>query len=84
MLKYVAVVLFSLTLFVVPANSQSKPVAVNAAEVQKVAAEREAMNSSFSGDPHQQVEQEQVKRLFPNGRCSFALIRKSYWPSLVS
>ena len=64
MLKYVAVVVLSLTLFAVPAHSQSKPVAVNAAEIQKVAAEREAMNSSFSSDPHQQVEQEQVKRLF--------------------
>ncbi len=63
MLKYVAVVLLSLTFFVIPANSQSKPVTVNAAEIQKIAAEREAANSNFSGDPHQQLEQEQVKRL---------------------
>jgi hypothetical protein len=63
MLKYVAVVSLSLTLFVIPANSQSKPVAVNAAEIQKIAAEREAANNSFSSDPHQQMEREQIKRL---------------------
>lgn len=63
MLKYVAVVFLSLTLFVFPANSQSKPVAVYAAEIQKIAAEREAANNSFSSDPHQQLEREQSKRL---------------------
>lgn len=73
MLKYVAVVVLSLTLFVIPANSQSKPPAVNAAEVQKLAAEREATNSGLASDPHQRLEQEQALRLLAERQSQLRL-----------
>jgi hypothetical protein len=60
MFKYVAVAVLSSVFLVPPANSQ----AVNAAEVQKIAAERETINNHLSDDPHQRLEQEQAKRLF--------------------
>ena len=63
MLKYVVVLILSLTFFAIPANSQSKTTPVNAAQVQKIAAEREAMNNGSSSDPHQRLEQEQMARL---------------------
>jgi len=63
MLKYVVVLFSSLPLLVIPASSQSKPAAMNVAEVQKIAAEREAMTNAVSGDPHQRLEQEQMLRL---------------------
>ncbi len=64
MVKYVVVVVVSSVFLVIPARSQSKSAAVNAAEVQKISADREAMNSNLSSDPHQRLEQEQAKRLF--------------------
>lgn len=63
MLKYVVVFALSLTRFVIPANSQSKPVTVNVAEVQKLAAEHETMNNGLSNDPHRQLEQAQAAQL---------------------
>ncbi len=63
MLKYVVVLVLSLTLFAIPANSQSKPAAVNASEIQKIAAERETMNNGLSNDPHRQLEQAQAAQL---------------------
>jgi len=63
MLKYGVVIVVSLTLFAVPANSQSKPVAVNAAEVQKIAAEREALNNASPMDPRQRLERAQAVQL---------------------
>jgi spore coat polysaccharide biosynthesis protein SpsF (cytidylyltransferase family) len=62
MFKQVAVLVFSSILFAIPSNSQSKPVAVNAAEVQKIAAEREAMHNSLSSDPHERLQQELTAR----------------------
>ncbi len=73
MLKYVAVVVLSLTLFVIPANSQTKPTAMNAAEVQKLAAEHEAMNSGIASDPHQRLEQEQALRLLAERQSQLRL-----------
>jgi hypothetical protein len=63
MLKYVAVLVCSLALFAIPSNSQSKPATVNAADVQKITAEREATNNGLSGDPHRRLEQEQIAQL---------------------
>jgi hypothetical protein len=63
MLKYVVVLILSLTLFAIPANSQSRTTPVNAAQVQKIAAERAAMNNSLSSDPQQRLQQEQIARL---------------------
>lgn len=62
MLKYVAVLILSLTLFVIPANSQSSTTPVNAVQVQKISAEREAMNNALSSDPHQRLEQTMIAR----------------------
>jgi hypothetical protein len=54
MWKYVVILILSLTLFAVRADSQSKTTPVNAAQVQKIAAEREAEHNGTSSDPHQQ------------------------------
>jgi hypothetical protein len=62
MLKYVVVLILSLTLFAIPANSQSRTTPVNALLVQKTAAEREATNNAFSSDQHQQLQQELIAR----------------------
>jgi spore coat polysaccharide biosynthesis protein SpsF (cytidylyltransferase family) len=70
MLKYVAALVLSLTLF---ANSQSKPAAVNAAEVQKIAAQREAMNNGSANDPHQQLQQELVARAIADRQSQLRL-----------
>jgi spore coat polysaccharide biosynthesis protein SpsF (cytidylyltransferase family) len=60
MLKYVAVVILSLSLFAVPASSQSRTIPVNAVQVQRIAAEREAMNNALASDPHQRLEQTMI------------------------
>jgi hypothetical protein len=62
MLKYVVVLILSLTLFAIPANSQSRTTPLNAVQVQKIAAEREATNNAFSSDQHQQLQQELITR----------------------
>jgi spore coat polysaccharide biosynthesis protein SpsF (cytidylyltransferase family) len=62
MLKYVVVLILSLTLFAIPANSQSRTTPVNAVQVQKMAAEREATNNSLSNDPHQLLQQGLIGR----------------------
>jgi hypothetical protein len=63
MLKPVAVVLFSLALFAIPSISQSKPATVNPAEVQKIAAEREAANNATVSDPQRRLEHDQIAHL---------------------
>jgi hypothetical protein len=73
MLKYVAVLAVSLTLFVIPANSQSKSATVNAAEVQKIAAEREAANNATSSDPQQRLEHNQIARLVADRQSQLRL-----------
>jgi carboxypeptidase C (cathepsin A) len=62
MLKYVVVLILSLTLFAIPANSQSRTTPVNAAQVQRIAAESEAMDNGLSSDPHQRLQQEMMAR----------------------
>jgi hypothetical protein len=61
-LKYVAVLILSLTPFAIPANSQSRTTPVYAVQVQRIA-EREAMNNGSSSSPQQRLEREQIARL---------------------
>lgn len=61
MLKYVVLIL-SLTLLAIPANSQLRAVPASLQQVQKIAAEREATNNAFSSDQHQLLQQELVAR----------------------
>ena len=62
MLKYVAVLMLAVALLALPAHSQLKATPVNAVQVQKIAAEREAMNNVSSSDPHQRLEQTMIAR----------------------
>jgi len=73
MLKYVVVLILSLTLFAIPANSQSRTAPVNAVQVQKIAAEREATNNAFSGDQHQLLQQELTTRVIADRQSQLRL-----------
>jgi spore coat polysaccharide biosynthesis protein SpsF (cytidylyltransferase family) len=73
MLKYVVVLILSLTLFAIPANSQSRTTPVNAVQVQKIATEREAMNNSLSSDPHQRLQQELTARAVADRQAQLRL-----------
>lgn len=63
MLKYVAVLVFGLTLFALPAKSQSRTIPGNTLPVQKIAAEREAENNATSSEPLQRLERAQIAHL---------------------
>ena len=63
MLTHVAGLVLSLTLFTVPALSQTRIATVNVAEMQKMAAEREAMNNASASGPRQNLERNQIARL---------------------
>jgi hypothetical protein len=73
MFKYVVVLILSLTLFAIPANSQSRRTPLNAVQVQKIAAEREATNNAFSSDQHQQLQQELVARVVADRQSQLRL-----------
>ena len=62
MLQYVVVLILSLTLFAIPANSQLRAVPASVQQTQKIAAEREATNNDSSNDPHRLLQQELVAR----------------------
>ena len=62
MLKYVVVLILSLTQFAIPANSQLRAVPANLEQIQKIAADREATNNALSSDPHQLLQQELIAR----------------------
>jgi spore coat polysaccharide biosynthesis protein SpsF (cytidylyltransferase family) len=62
MLKYVVVLILSLTQFAIPANSQLRAVPANVKQIQKIAAEREATNNALSSDPNQLLQQELIAR----------------------
>jgi len=62
MLKYVVVLILSLTLFAIPANSQLRAVPASVQQTQKIAADREATNNDSSNDPHRLLQQELVAR----------------------
>jgi hypothetical protein len=65
MLKYVAILILSLTLFAKPANSQLRAVPASVQQnqqSQKIAAEREATNNGLSSDQHQLLQQELIAR----------------------
>jgi spore coat polysaccharide biosynthesis protein SpsF (cytidylyltransferase family) len=73
MLKYLVVLILSLTLFAIPANSQSRTAPVNAVQVQKIAAEREATNNALSSDPHQLLQQELTTRVIADRQSQLRL-----------
>jgi hypothetical protein len=73
MFKYVVVLILSLTLFAIPAKSQSRRTPLNAVQVQKIAAEREATNNAFSSDQHQQLQQELVARVVADRQSQLRL-----------
>ena len=62
MLKYAVVLILSLTLFAIPANSQLRVVPANLEQIQKIAADREATNNPLSSNPHQLLQQELIAR----------------------
>jgi hypothetical protein len=62
MLKYVVVLILSLTLFATDANSQLRAVPANLEQIQKIAADREAANNALSSDPRQLLQQELIAR----------------------
>jgi spore coat polysaccharide biosynthesis protein SpsF (cytidylyltransferase family) len=62
MLNYVVVLTLSLTQFAIPASSQLRAVPATVAQIQKIAADREATNNALSSDPHQLLQQELVAR----------------------
>ena len=63
MLEYVVVLILSLTLIAIPANSQLRAVPASVQQRQKIAAEREATNNGSSNDPHQLLQQELTARV---------------------
>jgi len=73
MLKYVVVLILSLTLFAQPAKSQLRRTTLNAVQVQKVAAEREATNNAFSSDQHQRLQQELTTRVIADRQSQLRL-----------
>jgi hypothetical protein len=62
MFKYVVALILSLTLFAIPAKSQLRAVPASVQQIQKIAAEREAMNNDSSNDPHRLLQQELIAR----------------------
>jgi len=73
MLKYVVVLILSLTLFAQPANSQLRAVPASVQQTQKIAAEREAMNNGSSNDPHQLLQQELTTRVVADRQSQLRL-----------
>jgi hypothetical protein len=73
MLKYLLILILSLTLFAIPANSQSRTTPVTAVQVQKIAAEREATNNALSSDPHQLLQQELTTRVIADRQSQLRL-----------
>jgi hypothetical protein len=73
MLKYVVVLILSLTLFAIPANSQLRAVPASVQQTQKIAAEREAMNNGSSNDPHQLLQQELTTRVVADRQSQLRL-----------
>jgi hypothetical protein len=73
MLKYVVVLILSLTLFAIPANSQTRTAIANALEAQRLAAARETMNDRSASDPQQRLQQEQIARVIAERRSQLRL-----------
>jgi len=73
MLKYVVVLILSLTLFAIPANSQLRAVPASVQQRQKIAAEREATNNDSSNDPHRLLQQELIARAFADRQSHLRL-----------
>jgi hypothetical protein len=66
MLKYVVVLILSPSFFVIPSNSQAP---MNALQMQRIIAAREAMNNGPSTDQQQRFEREQIRRVVAERRA---------------
>jgi len=73
MLKYVVVLMLSLTLLAIPTNSQSRTDPANALQAQKLAAERETVNDHSAGDPQTRLEQAMFSRVVAERRAQLRL-----------
>ena len=73
MLKYVVVLILSLTLFAIPANSQLRAVPANVQQAQKIAAEREATNNALYSDQRQLLQQELTTRVIAERQSQLRL-----------
>ena len=73
MLKYVAVLSLPLMVCAAPATSQSRTIPGDALQVQKIAAEREAMNNATSSAPQQRLEHDQIARLIAERQAQLRL-----------
>jgi hypothetical protein len=73
MLKYVVVLILSLTLFAKPANSQLRAVPASVEQRQKIAAEHETTNNSLSSDQHQLLQQELTTRVIADRQSQLRL-----------
>jgi len=73
MLKYVVILILSLTLFAQPAQPQLKAVPASVQQTQKIAAEREATNNALSSDPHQLLQQELTARVVADRQSQLRL-----------
>ncbi len=62
-LKYVAVLSLPLMVCAAPAKSQSRTIPGDALQVQRIAAEREALNNATSSEPQQRLEHAQIAKL---------------------
>lgn len=63
MLKYIAVLISSLSLLGTPAHSQSSATSVHTQQIHYIAAEREAMNNLSSSETQQRFQQQQIARV---------------------
>ena len=73
MLEYVVVLILSLTLIAIPANSQLRAVPASVQQRQKIAAECEATNNVFSSDQHQLLQQELIARVVADRQSQLRL-----------
>jgi hypothetical protein len=70
---HVEVLILSLTLFAIPANSQLRAVPASVQQIQRIAAEREATNNAFSSDQHQLLQQELIARAIADRQSQLRL-----------
>ena len=73
MVKYVLILILSLTLFAIPAKSQLGAVPASVQQRQKIAAEHEATNNPLSSDQHQLLQQELTTRVIADRQSQLRL-----------
>jgi phosphoribosylaminoimidazole carboxylase (NCAIR synthetase) len=73
MLKYVAVLILSLTIFSKPANSQSKVTSAPAAQIQNIVADRDTMGSPWSDVSQERLQQMQLAHVVAQRQAQLRL-----------